>query len=77
MEAWLKPLAGGQSALALFNCGSRPAKLNVPLRSLGLKGKLSGRDLWLHRELGSLGKELKVEVPRHGAILLRVGEEHP
>jgi alpha-galactosidase len=46
--------------------------VEVPLAELGVHGESSVRDLWTHEELGKAKGSLIIEVPFHGARLLRL-----
>ena len=54
---------------------SQPAKLTVPLADIGLVGTCTVRDLWTHKELGSVTDMVSATVNSHGAVLLRVQPE--
>ena len=41
---------------------------------LGLAGRQPVRDLWLHKDLGLIVGAYTVNVPAHGAVLLKVGK---
>jgi hypothetical protein len=73
-EIWIRKLANGSRVVGLFNRGDSEAKITVDWSAVGLSGKQSVRDLWQHRDLGSFDKQLVLPVPKHGAVLLRVGE---
>lgn len=78
-EAWARPLWDGTRAVALFNRGIRAAEVGVRWTDLGLPrdASLAVRDLWHHRDLGRHQGGLSAELPRHGAMLLRVGVPVP
>jgi alpha-galactosidase len=76
-EAWARELADGTQAVALFNRGSEAAIVEVRWKDLGLTGPQVVRDLWSKRGLGRTAEGWGTVVPRHGAILLRVGEPKP
>ena len=72
-EIWAKPLAS--KAVALFNrqdSWMKTAIMELHFDDLGYKGTVSVRDLWLHKDLGGFQDVYKVEVPAHGAVLLRI-----
>mmetsp|Transcript_35400 Transcript_35400/g.101728 ORF Transcript_35400/g.101728 Transcript_35400/m.101728 type:complete len:488 (+) Transcript_35400:51-1514(+) len=78
-EVWVRELAGGAIAVALYN-KARPAKANVRAdlsELLGLSGTWAARDLWQHADLGLVGgagKGVIVDalVPERGVVLLRL-----
>jgi len=71
VDAWIKPLADGSSAVGFFNRSDQPARISIAWRKLGLRSKPAVRDLWLRRDLGRQ-KAFAVELPPHGCTLLRV-----
>jgi alpha-galactosidase len=73
-EIWARPLADGTMAVGLFNRGLHAAPVTVQWTQLGLKGRQSVRDLWQRRDLGAMQEGFTSTVPRHGAVLLKVGK---
>ena len=73
-EIWARPLADGTMAVGLFNRGLHASELTVSLSELGLRGPQPVRDLWERRDLGAVQEEFKLPVPRHGAVLLKIGK---
>ena len=72
-EVWVRPLEGGAYAVALFNRGSTKAMMRTEWRrDLGLAKTPKVRDLWRRKDLGRKVDGFSVEVPAHGAMLLRV-----
>src|SRR4030095_2229413 len=71
LEVWSRPLADGSTAVGTFT--PRPAGARVAARfvDLGLAGKISARDLWMRRDLGAVESALELDVPAHGAALVR------
>jgi hypothetical protein len=78
-EIWTKALAGGATAIGLFNRGSATdspcATVRVSLPKLGFTGTCHVRDLWKNQDLGTISGEFSRGIPPHGAILLRVQPE--
>jgi alpha-galactosidase len=72
LEVWAKPLADGSTAVALFNRGESANPVTLQLKDIGVSGSASVRDLWAHRDLGSVSGSYTVTVPRHGAAMLKV-----
>jgi hypothetical protein len=54
---------------------TEPARISVPLADLGLSGTCKVRDLWAHKDLGSVSDAVSATVNSHGAVLLRVQPE--
>ena len=48
------------------------APITVKLADLGLNGSVTVRDLWTHRDLGSVTNEFSASIPCHGAGLYRL-----
>lgn len=70
-EIWVKPLADGSAAVALFNRGEKDAQISVVWSDIGLKGAQKTRDLWQHSDLGEQTHGYGALVPAHGSVLLR------
>jgi alpha-galactosidase len=68
-EIWMKPLAGGAKAVALFNRGERAAEMTLDLNLVGLK-TASARDVWAEKDLGKISGTYKTSVPGMGVVLL-------
>jgi alpha-galactosidase len=73
-EIWARPLHDGTQAVGLFNRGLAPAEVTVEWSQLGLKGSQPVRDLWRREDLGVFAGKFSISVPRHGAVLLKVGK---
>ena len=73
-EIWARPLADGTMAVGLFNRGLRAAEVTVQWAQLGLQGGQPVRDLWQRKDLGVTQEKFTATVPRHGAVLLKVGK---
>jgi alpha-galactosidase len=73
VEVWARDLSDGTKAVGLFNRGEMPNKVTAKWSELGITGKQLVRDLWRQKDIGDLDGEYTVEVPRHGAVMIRVG----
>lgn len=73
-EVWARPLTDGTTAVGLFNRGSRKTAVAAQWADLGIKGQQPVRDLWRKRNLGEFGNAFSAEVPRHGAMMLKIGK---
>jgi alpha-galactosidase len=71
-EIWVKPLADGSSAVALFNRGMKSANISVDWPSVGLNPIQRARDVWRHVDLSKHENGYEIFVPAHGSVLLRV-----
>jgi alpha-galactosidase len=72
-EAWVRPLANGEWAVALFNRGTDPTGVVVKWADLGFaKVPAMVRDLWAQRDVALQGAAVQAMIPGHGAVLWRV-----
>ena len=71
-EIWVRDLAGGERAVAVFNRAADTANVTVKWAALGMKTPSHARDLWAHRDEKFEGPEQAVSVPGHGVVLWRV-----
>jgi alpha-galactosidase len=70
-EIWVRPLAGGAHAIALFNRGAAEAGMTVKWEEVKLKPR-HARDVWEHRDVALEGAGYQATVAGHGVVLLRV-----
>jgi alpha-galactosidase len=61
-EVWLKPLSGGDVAVALFN-----------REDAGIAGQRKVRGLWQQKDLPAAEGKVAATVPSHGVVMLRLG----
>src|ERR1035437_3305909 len=74
VEIWCKPLKGAM-AVAIFNFGETPSemrRIRLHLKEMGFPKPVKARDSWAAKDLGTIGDDWKVSVPRHGVELLVV-----
>jgi alpha-galactosidase len=72
-EIWMRPLAGGDYAVALFNRGASEAKMTAHWADLGISGSPARvRDLWAHQDVAGAKTEHSATVPSHGVVLVRL-----
>ncbi len=67
--------AAAQNPPATDPTATQPAQVQVSLSDIGLTGPCKVRDLWTHRDLGTVQDEVTATVKPHGAALLRVQPE--
>jgi MYXO-CTERM domain-containing protein len=68
IEAWVKPLADGRTAVAVFNRSLVYQRfVDLPWTRLGLSQNQTVRDLWNKTDLGVMRGSLSVTLPSHGA----------
>jgi alpha-galactosidase len=84
VETWLKPLSGGDWAVAYLNRSKAPRTMDLNLGAVVITDTLSGRtldtkattyklrDLWQKKEVGTTKKPLKVVVPSHDLLIFRL-----
>ncbi|MCC6848581.1 MAG: glycoside hydrolase family 27 protein [Deltaproteobacteria bacterium] len=68
-EIWTRALAGGRTAVALFNRGPVAARIEASLASLGIARRVGAVDAWAERSLGVLDGAVGADVESHGVAL--------
>lgn len=71
-EVWVRELKDGNRAAGLFNRGENAKEVTLNWDEASLSGKWIARDLWQHKNLGKFGTKLTLQVPAHGAVLLKL-----
>ncbi len=73
-EVWVKPLQGGNRAVALLNRGPAPAKITVSWEEMDYPAHLSAavRDLWAKKDLGRMTGKFTATVPSHDVVVVTV-----
>ena len=71
LEVWARPLANGDTAIAMFNRESRPLPYTIDLRAAGAKPTALLQDIWGKTEVAAVNGAYTAVVPAHGVILLR------
>jgi alpha-galactosidase len=74
VEVWARPLEDGTMAVGLFNRSPETATVTAKFSDLGLSGSQPVRDLWQQKDLGRVQNEFSASVPRHGAVLVKIGQ---
>jgi len=67
-----RPLSDNSVAVGLFNRGEAAATVVVRWADLGLEGSPAVRDLWAHKDLGTIADQFSASVPPHGVVLIKV-----
>jgi len=67
-------LADGSKAVGIFNRHSQAIATQVDFRTLGFSHAVKAKDLWLGKDLGSIGSPYTVKIPSHGVLLLKVAQ---
>jgi alpha-galactosidase len=70
MELWSRPLKDGAMAICLFNRVGGITTMSFKLRDIGWKGTAKARDVWEHKDLGTIADTFTTDVPRHGVVML-------
>ncbi|WP_127360486.1 fibronectin type III domain-containing protein [Actinacidiphila soli] len=68
-QVWYARNADGSYTVALFNLGAGSIDVTADFSDLGISGKASVRDLWSHKNLGSVSGSLTENLPAHGSRL--------
>jgi len=73
-EVWAKKLADGSRAVGFFNRSDEPAdaQIEIKLRDLGFMSSATAQNVWTGKDLGMFHGKIKVAVPPHGVVLLKV-----
>ena len=74
-EIWMRELAGGDKAVAVFNRGASAAGVTVEWADMGVKTPAHGRDLWAHKDASFTGRQYTADVPAHGIVLWRIAKQ--
>jgi alpha-galactosidase len=72
LEVWVKPLADGGKAVAVFNRDLGTTPIPLRFKQIGVTGPIDARDLWSHTDLGLIKDGYVVRVPVHGAASLKL-----
>jgi len=79
VQVWAKPLADASTAVTVFNQRADSANAYVRWADVALaSGPATVRDLWAHEDLGvhddtgAFDDRLRVRVPGHGVVMLRI-----
>jgi len=71
-QVWAKQMEDGSRAIGLFNLSRTPDTVAITWAQLGLTGSQRVRDLWRQKEIGTKADGFSVDLPRHGAAMIRV-----
>lgn len=72
LEIWAKPLADGSQAVGLFNRTESALQMTLDFGAIGTASSAKLRDLWEHKDLGTVKESYTVEVPKHGVVMLKM-----
>lgn len=75
-ELWVKPLSrkgkAEQKAVAVLNRSNEPIEFFLSPEQIQMSSRAQMRDLWMHKNLGKIGKGISLKIPAHGIVVLRV-----
>ena len=72
-SVWMSQIPDSKDVyVALFNIGDSAHAVPVKFQSLGLTGKVTVRDLWQHKDVGTFTNSYSPTVNPHGSVLLRI-----
>jgi alpha-galactosidase len=73
-EVWAKRLSDGSQAVGFFNRSDEmpDAQIEIKLSDLGFKASVTAKNVWTGKGIGTLHGRIKVVVPPHGVVLLKV-----
>ena len=74
-EVWSRQLSSSSIAVGIFNKDDFDNSYGLSPSGLNLTGKYDVRDLWQRKDLGDVDGTLTINVPSHGAILLKLTKE--
>lgn len=70
---WVSNVQGSKDLyVGLFNIADSAHEVSIDFVSLGLKGKVTVRDLWKKTDLGAFKKQYKQNINPHASVLLRL-----
>ena len=71
-DVWLRPLADGSWAIALFNRRWEEREIAADFAALGLPTSCAVRDVWAQKNLGVFTGRFAASIPGHAALLYRL-----
>ena len=71
-DVWLRPLADGSWAVALFNRTWEEREIAADFKTLGLPASCAVRDVWAQKDLGVFNGRFSASIPGHAALLYRL-----
>lgn len=72
LEIWVKALADGSQAVALFDRTEAEFRIRLDSKLIGVQPSAKLRDLLDHKDLGPIKDSYTTEVPQHGVVMLKV-----
>jgi hypothetical protein len=72
-QIWFGRVNNGDWIIGLFNREDTASTRSISFKTLGINGKANVRDLWAHKDLGSMSSYTAMVEP-HGVTILRISE---
>lgn len=73
-QIWTGRLNNGDWVVGFFNREEKSRNRSINFNSLGISGKAKVRDLWLHKDLGSMSS-YSADIESHGVTVIRISKE--
>lgn len=73
-DVWIRTLGenhDGGNAIAILNRTDAEIQFDFSPEKYNLKKNTKLRDLWLHKDLGEIGKSKKIKIPKHGIVVFK------
>ncbi|MDX8147671.1 hypothetical protein SK854_36560 [Lentzea sp. BCCO 10_0061] len=71
-QVWYARNRDGSYTVALFNLGSKPAKVTADFGQLGIQGNAKVRDVWAGKDVGQKSGAITEDLPVHGSKLFTI-----
>ncbi|MFJ8961684.1 alpha-galactosidase D [Lentzea sp. NPDC102401] len=71
-QVWYARNRDGSYTVALFNLGSKPAKVTADFGQLGIQGNAKVRDVWARKDVGQKSGSITEDLPVHGSKLFTI-----
>lgn len=76
IQVWVKELADGSRAIGIFNLGEKMIAQDFHLKDVGFSDHYLIRDLWRQKQL-TTGNNMKISIPSHGVMLVKIEKLKP
>jgi alpha-galactosidase len=73
-DVWIRPLADGSHAVALFNRTWEEIEIPADFAKLGLPSSCVVRDVWSQKDLGEFRDRFTASIPGHAALLYKLSK---
>ncbi|WP_091216497.1 glycoside hydrolase family 27 protein [Mucilaginibacter gossypiicola] len=77
VDVWVKPLgvnSDNSCAIAVMNRSDHETVFDLSAEKINISSKSKLRDLWMHKNLGQIGRSKKITIHKHGVVVLRVSQ---